>query len=186
MNPLSLLCHGDQTLPWSLGFNAAICGDNKRPARLGAKLNFRFCAVLTVALLLGFTLPNTVQAALDFDTLISESERQNGFVPLHWHAGEGRLYAEVTRLNAPFIYYPSLSQGVGSNDLGLDRGRLGDTQLVQFERVGSRLLLVALNTRYRASSDNPNERRAVTEAFARSVLWGFDIAAEQDGSECID
>ena len=103
---------------------------------------------MTVAFLLGFTLPNNVQAALDFDTLTSESEQQNGFVPLHWHAGEGRLYAEVTRLNAPFIYYPSLSQGVGSNDLGLDRGRLGDTQLVQFERVGSRLLLVALNTRY--------------------------------------
>ena len=79
--------------------------------------------------------------------------------------GEGRLYAEVTRLNTPFIYYPSLSQGVGSNDLGLDRGRLGDTQLVQFERVGSRLLLVALNTRYRASSDNPNERRAVSRGL---------------------
>ncbi|MDA7840060.1 zinc-dependent metalloprotease [Luminiphilus sp.] len=141
---------------------------------------------MTVAFLLGFTLPNSVQAALDFDTLTSESERQNGFVPLHWHSGEGRLYAEVSRLNAPFIYYPSLSQGVGSNDLGLDRGRLGDTQLVQFERVGSRLLLVALNTRYRASSDNTNERRAVAEAFARSVLWGFDIAAEQDGSLLID
>ena len=186
MKPLSLLCHGDQTLSWSVGFNAAICGQNKRSARLGARLNFKFCAVLTVAFLLGFTLPNTVQAALEFDTLTSESERQNGFVPLYWHAGEGRLYAEVTRLNAPFIYYPSMSQGVGSNDLGLDRGRLGDTQLVQFERVGSRLLLVALNTRYRASSDNPNERRAVTEAFARSVLWGFDIAAEQDGSLLID
>ena len=186
MKPLSLLCHGDQTLPWSLGFNTAISGENKKPARLGARLNFRFCAVLMVALLLGFTLPNNVQAALDFDTLISESERQNGFVPLHWHAGEGRLYAEVIRLNAPFIYYPSMSQGVGSNDLGLDRGRLGDTQLVQFERVGSRLLLVALNTRYRASSDNPNERRAVSEAFARSVLWGFDIAAEQGGSLLVD
>jgi hypothetical protein len=126
-----------------------------------------------VTFLLGFILPNNVQAALDFATLTAESEQQDGFVPLYWHAGEGRLYGEVARLNTPFIYYPSLSQGVGSNDLGLDRGRLGDTQLVQFERVGPRLLLMALNTRYRASSENPNERRAVSEAFARSVLWGF-------------
>ena len=75
---------------------------------------------------------------------------------------------------------------MGSNDLGLDRGRLGQTQLVQFERVGPRLLLVALNTKYRASSDNPDERRAVEEAFARSVLWGFDIAAEEGGRLLID
>jgi hypothetical protein len=139
-----------------------------------------------VTFLLGFILPNNVQAALDFATLTAESEQQDGFVPLYWHMGEGRLYGEVPALNQPFIYYPSLSQGVGSNDLGLDRGRLGDTQLVQFERVGPRLLLMALNTRYRASSENPNERRAVSEAFARSVLWGFDIAAEQGGRILVD
>ena len=127
-----------------------------------------------------------VRAAGDFNALVADSETQEGFVPLHWHNGDGRLYGEVADLNQPFIYYPSLSQGVGSNDLGLDRGRLGDTQLVQFERVGPRLLLIALNTRYRASSDNPNERRAVSEAFARSVLWGFDIAAEQDERILID
>ena len=142
--------------------------------------------VLTAALVLCLMVPPTLQAANDFNTITANSERQSGFIPLHWHSGEGRLYAEVATLNQPFIYYPSLSQGVGSNDLGLDRGRLGGTQLVQFERVGPRLLLVALNTRYRASSNNADERRAVREAFARSVLWGFDIAAEQDQRLLID
>ena len=121
-----------------------------------------------------------------FAEITQASESQPGFVPLYWHSGEGRLYGEITQLDAPLIYYPSLSQGVGSNDLGLDRGRLGRTQLVQFERVGPRLLLVALNTKYRASSENPDERRAVEEAFARSVLWGFDIAAEDSGRLLID
>ena len=107
-------------------------------------------------------------------------------MPLYWETDTGRLYAEITNLQSPLIYYPSLSQGVGSNDLGLDRGRLGQTQLVQFERVGPRLLLVALNTKYRASSDNPDERRAVEEAFARSALWGFDIAAEDGERLLID
>ena len=141
---------------------------------------------LTATLVLCLMVPFTLQAANDFNTITANSERQSGFIPLYWHANEGRLYAEVTTLNQPLIYYPSLSQGVGSNDLGLDRGRLGGTQLVQFERVGPRLLLVALNTRYRASSNNADERRAVGEAFARSVLWGFDIAAEQDQRLLID
>ena len=115
----------------------------------------------------------------DFEKILSQSTSQPGFVPIHWHEAEGRLYAEVSAFDQPFIYYPSLSQGVGSNDLGLDRGRLGETQLVQFERVGPRVLLVALNTRYRATTDNPAETRAVNEAFARSVLWGFDVVAEE-------
>ena len=127
-----------------------------------------------------------VAAASDFESLISESEHQPGFIPLYWNSDQGSLYAEVTSLDSPLIYYPSLSQGLGSNDLGLDRGRLGQTQLVQFERVGPRVLLVALNTRYRASSNNTSERRAVEEAFARSVLWGFEIAAEHNGRLLID
>jgi len=121
-----------------------------------------------------------------FDAIVSESEYQPGFVPLFWNEGKGRLYAEVSAFNQPLIYYPSLSQGVGSNDLGLDRGRLGETQLVQFERVGPRVLLVALNTRYRATTDNPAETRAVNEAFARSVLWGFDVVAEEKGANSDD
>ena len=141
-------------------------------------------------LLLGWCLwmllPSGFAADAGFDALIAASERQDGFLPLYWQAAEGRLYAEVDQLERPFIYYPSLSHGVGSNDLGLDRGRLGQTQLVQFERVGPRLLLVALNTKYRASSDNADERRAVEEAFARSVLWGFDIAAEDGDRMLID
>ncbi|WP_435219065.1 zinc-dependent metalloprotease [Luminiphilus sp. nBUS_07] len=168
------------------GFKALRGGRFLRQTPLLQRPHIAVLLVVLGALMLLLAAPSNARKALDFDTLTAESEQQNGFIPLYWHTGEGRLYGEVARLNTPFIYYPSLSQGVGSNDLGLDRGRLGDTQLVQFERVGPRLLLIALNTRYRASSDNPNERRAVSEGFARSVLWGFDIAAEQSGRILID
>ena len=148
---------------------------------------FGFLGALLVALvLLGLTVAPSVLAAGLYSQLTGESKHQPGFLPLYWHEVKGKLYAEVAELEQPFIYYPSLSQGVGSNDLGLDRGRLGQTQLVQFERVGPRLLLVALNTKYRASSENTDERRAVEEAFARSVLWGFDIAGEDSGRLLID
>ena len=113
-----------------------------------------------------------------FADIIRASEYREGFLPMYWHAASGTLYAQIDQLQQPFIYYTSLSQGVGSNDLGLDRGRLGDTYLAQFERVGPKVLLMALNTRFRAHSDNTAERRAVDEAFARSVLWGFEVAGQ--------
>ena len=186
MRRIDLRNTGNQGFTSSVGFTALLGERFSGQTFLLQRCNIAVCLLVLGIFLLSLAAPSNAQKALDFDTLTAESEHQNGFVPLYWHAGEGRLYGEVTRLNAPFIYYPSLSQGVGSNDLGLDRGRLGDTQLVQFERVGPRLLLMALNTRYRASSDNANERRAVSEAFARSVLWGFDIAAEQGGRILID
>ena len=35
--------------------------------------------------------------------------------------------------------------------------------------------MVQPNYDYRATTDNPDERRAVTEAFAKSMLWGFTV-----------
>lgn len=144
----------------------------------------RFLPALAVLFLLSASPAPTL--ADDWDDIRERSESLSGFLPLHWDAGEGRLYAEVADFAEPLIYYTGLSQGVGSNDLGLDRGKLGDTQLVQFERHGPKVLLVALNTDYRAESDNARERAAVTEAFAASVLWGFTVAAERDGRVLLD
>ena len=150
------------------------------PVLLCSKVRAVLLRMIAVfGLITAFSPAAAVSDTYSFDQLIAESEYQAGFLPLYWHGGEAKLFAEVNKFDQPFIYYPSLSQGVGSNDLGLDRGRLGETQLVQFEREGPRVLLVALNTRYRATSDNPAETRAVNEAFARSVLWGFDVVAEK-------
>ena len=150
------------------------------PVLLCSKVRAVLLRMIAVfGLITAFSPAAAVSDTYSFDQLIAESEYQAGFLPLYWHGGEAKLFAEVNKFDQPFIYYPSLSQGVGSNDLGLDRGRLGETQLVQFEREGPRVLLVALNTRYRATSDNPAETRAVNEAFARSVLWGFDVVAEE-------
>lgn len=148
--------------------------------------------LLLVTLTMGLFAPIAVakdaapSAIEHYQEITQASEHLDGFVPLYWHKEAGKLYARLEVFDAPFIYYASLSQGVGSNDLGLDRGQLGDTYLVQFERVGPKVVLVALNTRYRATSDNAAERRAVDEAFARSVLWGFEIAAEVDDQVLVD
>ena len=109
-----------------------------------------------------------------------------GFLPLHWDESGGRLLIEIGSFDAPFIYQSSLPRGVGSNDIGLDRGQLGDTKLVRFVRSGPRVLLVEDNLGYRALSEDANERNAVAESFARSVIWGFDVESESGGAVTVD
>ncbi len=113
-------------------------------------------------------------------------EAISGFVDLYWDAADGRLLIRVAETGAPFLYQTSLPRGVGSNDLGLDRGQLGTRKIVSFERSGPKMLLVEHNLDYRAVSDDANERRAVAESFARSVIWGFTVIGEDNGAAVVD
>src|SRR2546430_7689360 len=98
-----------------------------------------------------------------------------GFMPVEWDATAGKLLLHINRFNDDFLYVVSLPAGVGSNPIGLDRGELSDTHLVHFERIGPKVLLIESNTGFRALTNDPNERRAVEDSFARSVLWGFKV-----------
>ncbi len=113
-------------------------------------------------------------------------EAMDGFLPLYWDEAEGTLWLEVPETDVDLLYVHSLAAGIGSNDIGLDRNQLGRTRVVRFERFGRKLFLVEPNTAYRAVSDNPAERAAVEDAFATSVLWGFEIAAETDDRLLVD
>ncbi|MCA1630312.1 MAG: zinc-dependent metalloprotease [Acidobacteria bacterium] len=113
-------------------------------------------------------------------------QKLDGFFPLYWDAERGRLLLEIARFNQEFLYQTSLQTGVGSNPIGLDRGQLGATHVVFFERVGPKVLLVEPNQRYRALSTDVNERRAVEESFARSVLWGFKVEAAEGERVLVD
>lgn len=116
----------------------------------------------------------------------SDKERMDGFVPLLWDDAAGKVYLELDTFGEDLLYVESLAAGIGSNDIGLDRGQLGSTQVVRFERIGKKVLLTAQNTRYRAQTDDALERRSVEEAFAKSVLWGFDVVAEEDDAVIVD
>ncbi len=109
-----------------------------------------------------------------------------GFFPCYWDAKEGKLWLEIGKFDVDFLYVESLAAGIGSNDIGLDRGQLGGSHVVRFTRVGPKVLLVEPNLRYRAVSDNPDERAAMDQAFAQSVLWGFKVEAEENGRVLID
>ena len=112
-------------------------------------------------------------------------KKYDGFFDFYWEASTGKIWMEVDRLNEEFLYVNSLPAGIGSNDIGLDRGQLGGERIVRFERVGPKVLLIESNYRYRAVSDNPLEREAVKQAFAESTHWGFEVK-EKDGMDLID
>jgi hypothetical protein len=112
-------------------------------------------------------------------------ERRAGFLDLHWDGVGGRLFVTV-RPGEELLHQTTLSHGLGSNPVGLDRGQIGATRLVAFERRGPRVLLVQKNARFRALDGSPAERGAVESSFARSVIWGGTVAAEEDGRVLVD
>ena len=101
----------------------------------------------------------------------------DGFFPLHLDEAGGRLWLEIPRLDVEVLYSTGLATGLGSNDIGLDRGILTGSRIVKFERAGPKILMVQPNYQFRALTTNPAEAKTVRDAFARSVLWGFPIGA---------
>ena len=109
-----------------------------------------------------------------------------GFFKYYYDAKAGKIWLEVDKWEVAFLYVNSLTGGLGSNDIGLDRNQLGDSRVVQFLRSGPKVLLRELNYKFRAGTDNTEERRAVEEAFAQSVLGGFQVEAEEGTRALID
>ncbi|HEY7056423.1 MAG TPA: DUF5117 domain-containing protein, partial [Vicinamibacterales bacterium] len=113
-------------------------------------------------------------------------QKLDGYVPLFWDEKTGSLWMEISKFDTEMLYTTGLTAGLGSNDIGLDRGQSGPGRIVEFQRIGPRVLMVQPNYTFRATTPNPDERRAVEDAFAKSVLWGFTVGAESDGHVLVD
>ena len=109
-----------------------------------------------------------------------------GFFDFHYEESTDKIYLDVEELDKEFLYVNSLATGVGSNDIGLDRGQLGRERLVVFKKVGNKLLLIQPNLRFRAITDNQLEKKSIEQAFAQSVLYGFKIIENNNGTYKID
>ncbi len=155
-------------------------------------MNLRFALASRAALLVLVTLSASgaqLSAQDSIPSIAGKTEgmvHMEGFMPLYWDAGEGKLWMEISRFDEELIYVSSLPAGVGSNDIGLDRGQLGGERIVYFERVGPKVLMVQPNYGFRATGSNAAEKKSVEDAFAKSVLWGFQVAAETDGRVLVD
>ncbi len=116
----------------------------------------------------------------------SDMKKQEGFFNFYYDDAGGKVFLEIDKIDEDFLYVNSLAAGIGSNDIGLDRGQLGSERVVRFEKYGPKLLLIQPNLDYRAVSDNPDEVKSVKEAFAQSVLEGFEIKLTDGDRHLID
>ena len=137
--------------------------------------------IFTFILSIGLTIGNA-----QFSEKSSDFQKYTGLFNFYHDDKTDKMYMEVGELEKNFLYVYSLSSGIGSNDIGLDRGQLGNEQVVFFRKAGGKLMLIQPNLKFRALTDNELERRSVEQAFAKSVLFGFKIEEEKDGKYIID
>jgi hypothetical protein len=147
-------------------------------------MKMRFFGLLLVTLFslaAAFAAPNE-----NISEKTAKLRKIDGLFPLYWDEHTGKMWLEISRLDQEFLYVTALSAGIGSNDLGLDRGLMNQPKVVRFERSGPRVLLIESNYGFRATGTNPAEQHAEADSFARSSLWGFEVAAEEGSRILVD
>lgn len=138
--------------------------------------------LLIAILFVGYSLNGFAQFFKDNKSV----QKFEGYFTFYYDSSKDKVYLEVDKLNSEFLYVNSLSEGIGSNDIGLDRGQLGGERVVKFQKAGNKLLLIQPNLDYRAITDNIEEKKSVKEAFAKSVLHGFKIEKTEGEKYLID
>ena len=113
-------------------------------------------------------------------------QRYNGYFTFWWDAANGKIWMLVDKFDKEFLYVHSLPAGLGSNDIGLDRGLIGGSRIVSFNKVGKKLFLVQPNYSYRALSSDKNEQRAVKESFAQSTIASFVVDEDEGDKVLVD
>ena len=129
---------------------------------------------------------NAFSQTPNLSKFISDLDKKEGYLNFYWDDNKGKIYLEIKNLNQELIYINYLSAGIGSNDLGLDRGQIGGTRIIKFVKMGPKILMVQPNYKYRAISNNEEEIKSVEDAFAKSTLWGFQIVASDKNKYLID
>ena len=143
----------------------------------------KYCIFL---LLLVSAMTNAQQKLPTIEEKTNGFKKFEGYLNFYWDENAGKIWLEIDKLDSEILYQTSLPAGLGSNDIGLDRGLLGSTCIVKFSKIGRKILLIQPNYDYRANTKDAAERRAVEQSFAQSTLWGFTAEAESNGKVLVD
>ena len=146
------------------------------------------CSLLILSLSLTWCVAQNqeISETQDIDAFTKNMQKHEGFFDFYWDEKTGKIWLEIKQLGEEFLYVNSLAAGIGSNDIGLDRGQMGGQKVVKFTRSGPKVMLVHVNYQYRAVSDNAAERLSVEQAFAQSIIGGFKVAAENQSRILVD
>lgn len=141
---------------------------------------------LTVLILTATTAVSIAQSANPITEKTKRMKPYKGFFDFYWDDSTGKVWLQINKFDTEILYQTSLPAGLGSNDVGLDRGILGTTYVVKFSRVGNKVLMIEPNYNYRAVSGDVAEKRAVAQSFAQSTIWGFTVTAQSGDSVLVD
>src|SRR4029453_12573217 len=90
----------------------------------------RACALALLATLAVADEPAAPAAPPTIEAKTRGFQKLDGFVPLYWDEAGGRLFLEVARFGVEMLHSNGLASGLGSNDIGLDRGALAGERIV--------------------------------------------------------
>lgn len=147
--------------------------------------------LITLPLALPYQIVFAQKAAVKMDTSsvqniatkVKNFTKYPGYFNFYHDEKNGKIYLEVDKLGTEFLYYNSLSDGIGSG--GPERGQ-ASAAIAKFIKAGPKILLVEPNYSFRAMTENKDEQKAVENAFAQSVIWAFTPLASEGGNILID
>lgn len=120
--------------------------------------------------------------------VFDHSVAMDGLLPVHVDKNGGRILITLPAagedgVSLRLLYATALRTGLGSAPTFLDRGRIGNTQVLAFRRYGTKMAVVFENPRFRGAGSGG----AASPDFATSIVWMGDIAATlPDGRMVVD
>lgn len=98
---------------------------------------------------------NSIIAFFLFNYILFSQEIEfKGYFDYTYNNDNGKITLAIDKLDQEFLYVNSLSRGVGNNDLGLDRGQLGNARVVYFTKKGDKIFLIQPNLKFISTSNN--------------------------------
>src|SRR5580704_6817005 len=121
-------------------------------------------------------------------SLLAQSgvERRDGYIPMLWDADQGKLLFELSKFDQDIHYFTSVAKGSGSGSVGLEWAGGGESGVIQFQRVGPRVLVVQKNLRFRAGAGGAGVQKGLDASFPESIIASLPIVKAEGGKLIVD
>ena len=113
-------------------------------------------------------------------------ERRDGFIPMLWDSAQGKLLFQITKFDQDILYFTEVAKGSGSGNVGFEWAAESEGGVIQFQRVGPKVMVVQKNLRFRPGSGGPGMVQGVDQSFPDSILASLPIVSSDGGRVLVD
>ena len=103
-----------------------------------------------------------------------------------WDNDKGKLLFEISKFDTDILYFTSVAKGSGSGNVGLEWAGEGEGGVIQFQRVGPKVLVVEKNLRFRAGNGGAGLAQDVDQSFPDSILAALPVIRTEAGKVTVD